>query len=262
MINISILYPDLDNKFPIEVDDFERFIDPDISSLQAINRYYQYFDSGDLASATSVLAENPNLKRMIINAESMNKLRDGLISVERYYLNDIQQYLVEIVKYKGFWSNGTRYTKYDVVYYESNGAIEVYMGISTTIPIGTLPTDITYWIPLVIRGEKGDAGIGLAFQGEYDISKTYQKNDAVQYLGNLYGALKESTGVLPTVGGSNEYWALAWNFKIPNNYISYSMLDTNLKNTITTAAYIKDDVNGATYRFGAENGAIYIEEIV
>lgn len=258
---MSTLYPDLENKFPIEIDNFEKFVDPDIASIQAINQYYQYFDAGDLENANNILANNPQLKRMILNAESLNQIRDGLISIERYYLNDIQQYLVNIVKYKNDWSSGTRYTKYDVVVYENNGAKEAYMAISTDIPIGTLPTDLNYWIPLVIRGEKGDAGIGLAFQGAYSSSKQYYKNDAVQYLGSLYGALQDNIDIKPTAGGNNDVWALAWDFQIPDNYITYNMLAENIRTILNNAGTITDETTGYRYRWGIDNKQIYLEQI-
>lgn len=259
---MSTLYPDYDNKFPSEgVDDFEKFIDPDIASIQAINLYYQYFDAGNISSANSVLENNPQLKRMIINAENLNKLRDAIMSIEQFYLDDIQQYLVNIVKYRNEYAANIKYNKYDVVAYGGGVTKEVYMCVSTSTPMGTPPTNTTYWIPLAVKGDKGDAGIGLSFQGEYNPSKTYQTNDCVQYLGSLYGALQETTGNTPTDGGSNDYWALAWNFQIPDNCITMNMLSTEVQQAILNAGIFSDDTTSATYRFGADNGAVYIERI-
>ena len=39
---MSNLYPDLENKFPEQVDDFEKFQDPTIDSISLINQYYSY----------------------------------------------------------------------------------------------------------------------------------------------------------------------------------------------------------------------------
>ena len=258
---MSSLYPDLENKFPEQVDNFEKFIDPDIASLQIINMYYQYFDAGQLTEANQLLTQNPQLKRMILNAESLNQVRDGLISVERYYLNDVQKYLMNIIQYKSDWNSGTRYSKYDVVSYQRVDVREVYMCIRFDTPIGTLPTDLNYWIPLVIRGEKGESGVGLAFQGAYSSSRQYYKNDAVQYLGSLYGALQDNIDIKPTVGGSDPIWALAWNFQIPDKYIQMPMLSDPIQTAINTAGNFMDDVTGGRYRWGASNGLVYIEQI-
>ena len=261
MIIISTLYPDLENNFPTDIDDFEKFIDPDINSLQAINQYNQYFQAGNLEAANGVLEDNPTLQRMIINAQNMNMLRDGLISVERYYLDDVQQYLVEIVKWRNYWSNNTRYNKYDVVAYQTTDAVEVYMGIVNNIPLGTLPTNLNYWIPLVIRGEKGDAGVGLAFQGAYSSTRQYYKNDCVQYLGSLYGALQDNIDIKPTVGGSDDVWALAWDFQIPDGYITMQMLANDVQVAINNAAIMVDETTGVQYRWGVDNGLVFIEQI-
>lgn len=194
---MSEIYPDLENKFPLGIDDFEKFVDPDIAALTAINQYYTLYDSGDLVGAKNILETNPNLKRMIINAENLNKLRDGLISVERYYLNDVQQYLVEIVKYKGSWSSSAKYTKYDVVTYVRNGATESFMGIATDIPIGTLPTSTTYFIPITIRGEQGESGTGLSPRGYWLSTSQYYQDDCVSYNNMLWYAKRDNLNKVP-----------------------------------------------------------------
>lgn len=259
---ISTLYPQYDNNFPSEgVDNFEKFIDPDINSLQAINLYYQYYNAGNISQALNVLSTNQQLKRMIINAENLNKLRDAVMSIEQFYLDDIQQYIVELVQYRGEYVASVKYNKYNVVSYAINGLREAYMCVSANTPVGTNPTNITYWIPLAIRGEKGDAGIGLAFQGEYDPLKTYQKNDCVQYLGSLYGALQTTTGNTPTEGGNNDYWALAWNFQIPDYYVTMNMLSNDVQQAIASSGTFNDDTLPQTYRLGADNERPYIERV-
>lgn len=85
-MNLSVLYPDLENNFPDSIDNFDKFLDPTLSTLTAINQYYALFDIGDLAGATAILDANPLLKQMIINADNLNKLRDGILSLQRYYI--------------------------------------------------------------------------------------------------------------------------------------------------------------------------------
>lgn len=262
MVIISTLYPQYENKFPSEgIDDFEKFVDPDIESLQAINLYKQYYNSKDFINANNILSRNPQLKRMIVNAENLNKLRDAIMSVEEFYLSDVQQYLVNLVVYRGQYAANIKYNKYNVVSYGNTSQKEVYMCISSDTPTGTLPTDSRYWIPLAIKGDKGEAGVGLAFQGEYNPLKTYAKNDCVQYLGSLYGALKETTGNTPIDGGSNEYWALAWDFQIPDYYVTMNMLSTEVQRAIASSGTFQDDTISATYRLGADNGKFYIERV-
>lgn len=241
---MSNTYQDLENNFPDSIDNFDKFRDPDIASIPLINQYYTYINQGDLINAFAILTANPSLKPMVINADNMNQLRDGLISVERYYLNDVQQYLVNIVKYKNEWSSTTGYTKYDVVTYTTSpNSSEVYMGIVENIPLGTVPTNTAYWVPLVIKGDQGEAGLGLSFQGQYNNVTSYPANVAVEYQGSLYGSLQATQGNPPTAGGSNAYWALAWNYQIPNNSVSYAMLTQSLQSTIDDK---QDEITSST----------------
>ena len=201
---MSTIYPDLQNNFPDSIDDFYKFTDPSISQIAIINQYYSKFQSGDISGAAEILESNPDLKTAILNAERLNKIRDGIISIERFYLDDVQQYLVNIVKNKGDWNSQTKYTKYDVVFYEIDGIEQAFMGLDVNIPIGTLPTDDTYWIPLTLRGKQGESGIGLTPRGEWNSSTEYYINDCVSYKNKLWYAKQSSTNKIPDE--SNEYW--------------------------------------------------------
>lgn len=194
---MSSLYPDLGNNFPESIDNFDKFVDPDIASIQAINQYCIKFDAGDIVGAKKVLNDNPRLKYMIINADNLNKIRDGLISLQRYYLNDVQQYLVNIVKHKGYWTSSAKYTKYDVVTYINNQAIESYMGVKSEIAIGTLPTDSTAFISLTLRGEQGASGTGMSPRGAWNSLLQYYKNDCAAYNNILWYAKADNIDSVP-----------------------------------------------------------------
>lgn len=195
---MSTLYPDLQNKFPAEVDDFSKFTDPSISQIALINQYYSYMESGNLVEAAQILESNPSLKTSILNAERLNMMRDGLISIQRYYLNDIQQYLMEIVKNKGDWNSSTKYTKYDVVFYATNGKSQAYMGVEQNIPLGTLPTNTAYFIPLTIEGDKGESGTGLSPRGEWNAVTSYSQYDCVSFNNGLWYAKQASSNQKPS----------------------------------------------------------------
>lgn len=254
-------YDDLENKFPVEIDDFEKFIDPDISAISLINQYYSFYNAGNIQSATQILNDNKQLKRMILNAESLNKIRDAIISIERLYMSDLQKYLINLSTYRGEYSSGIKYNKYDVVVYENEGYKESFMCARVDTPIGTVPTNNSFWTPLVIRGQRGNSGLNLVFKGAYNSGLDYVENDCVQYNGSLYGALKPSRGTPPTPNGDNEYWALAWDFQIPDNYITMNMLASDVKTILNNANTFTDVNTGYRYRWGAENGVVFIEEV-
>ena len=195
--DLSITYPDLENKFPDSIDTFDRFLDPTLSMLSVINQYYIKFDAGDLDGATALLVANPTLKQMVMSADNLNQLRDMCISLQRYYMNDVQQYLVNIINYKGIYSSSTKYSKYDVVNYVVGSATQSFMCISTITSIGVLPTNATYFIPLTLRGEQGVSGTGLSYRGGWTTIQ-YYANDCVVHNNALWSADIDNLNSEPT----------------------------------------------------------------
>lgn len=55
---------------------------------------------------------------------------------------------------RGDWNDTSTYRKLDFVLYNNN----TYIGITTTIEPGILPTNTDYWRIFAIQGEKGDKG--------------------------------------------------------------------------------------------------------
>ena len=200
---MSIIYPDLENNFPESIDNFDKYLDPTLEMLSVINQYYTLFDTGDLVGATTLLESNPTLKQMIINADNLNQLRDAIISLERYYMDDVQQYLVEIIKFKDIYNPSTKYLKYDVVGYVIGSATEYFMCIDSTVPIGTLPTNATYFIPITLRGEQGASGTGLSYRGGWDGIRQFYKDDCVVYNNILWSANIDNLASEPTLEGSD-----------------------------------------------------------
>ncbi|MEG0899801.1 MAG: hypothetical protein RSF40_08860, partial [Oscillospiraceae bacterium] len=141
--------------FPAGVDVYDRFTDPDISSLPLITQCKNYIAAGNLAAANAILEANPSLKMMQVNAQNLNQILETLERMQLFILENIQQYLVDIAKYKGDWNGVTKYTKYDVINYIVDGGTQSYMGILIDIPIGTLPTNTQYFISLTMRGTQG-----------------------------------------------------------------------------------------------------------
>ncbi len=201
----NAVYPDLDNQFPVDIDNFDRFLDPTISTKSAIEQYYSCINNNDFTGASQVLKDNPLLNRMIINANTMNKLRDAIISVQRYYFDDIRQYIVDLVVYQGEWNTKTRYSKYNVVYYVTNNVTEYYIAIKD-VKLGTIPTNTSYWVKLTLRGEKGDKGSGMIPKGIWQKDANYQTDDLVSYNNCIWGAAMSNTNEEPN--SSSKVWYL------------------------------------------------------
>ena len=226
---MSITYPDLENKFPDSIDNYDRFLDPTLEMLSVINQYYTKFDSGDLEGANALLTSNPILKQMVINANNLNQLRDMCISLERYYMNDVQQYIMDIIKEPVNYNASTKYVRYDVVGYIVNGVRQYFWCFNDNTPIGTLPTNTTYFIPLTLRGDsieydwdgtklgvrvegevnytytdlKGLDGVGLLYKGQWNADTQYLVNQCVSHDNILWACNVDNVNSEPYVGNPN-----------------------------------------------------------
>lgn len=201
---MSELYPDLINNFPNDIDPNRKFQDVTSANKALVLQYYTYKEAGNDAAATDLLNTNPALKDTIVTAEMIQYIYDMNVSQQRFYLNDVQTYLVNLVKPKGYFSETTKYTKYDTVQYTVNGAIQSYMGAKVDIPIGTPPTNTTYFDPITLRGEKGASGTGLSVRGVWNSLDTYYVNDCVSLNNAMWYAIVENTNNAPN--DLSTYW--------------------------------------------------------
>jgi len=168
-----------------------------------VDQFYAYIAANDIASANALFETYPRLKGIIITSERMQYHNDEIISIERFYLNDIQQYLIDFIKPKGDWNKDTVYTKGDLVQYVNNEAIESYLGNVVIIPKGTLPTDIRYFHCVTTRGQQGVSGTGMSARGSWSNIIQYYTNDCVANDNILWYAKQNSLGQTPQIG---EYW--------------------------------------------------------
>lgn len=203
---MSTTYPELLNNFPDELDNFDRFQDPAIEDLTLINNYYTAFNAGDLAGAAAILTTNPTLQTKIINAENLNKIRDAIISMQKFYLDDISNILEDLVSYKDVYSPTAQYEKYDVIGYTIDLHLQYFMCINNSVPIGTLPTNTTYFVPLTLKGEQGVSGTGLSYRGEWSSATQYYKDDCVSDNNKLWAANANNLNSKPALDNSD--WVL------------------------------------------------------
>lgn len=240
MTETNTVYPDLlESIFPLEIDNFDRYAALNLDSLLLMKQYYAYLEKDNIVAANDLLEKNPVLNRYAITEKSMNQLRDAIIAIERFYFSDVQNYLVNIVKYRKAYDGSVKYQKYDVVTYANKGAYETYMCCTTDCPIGTLPTELAYWTPITLRGEKGESGTGLSPRGRWDNITIYYKDDLVSFNNKLWAAVRDNTGVQPILS-SSDTWIVIMEF------------DTNMFSVI-------DDSKDMRYRLGTKEGYFYYQ---
>lgn len=220
---MSNTYSDLIyTNYPDDCDSYEYMQDLTSDLLQLVNEYEALINTKKFAEATQLLKDNPQLNRIYFNAEKYNKIIDSIKAVQRFYSTDIRKYILELMNYKGDYSNTIKYIRYNVVRYNSM----IYLCI-LDCPLGTLPTNTQYWLPLTIKGDtgqKGDDGLGLHFSKAWSSSATYSKDAAVSYGSALYASTVDNNkGHTPSINSA--YWNLVINF---DDIIAYDNSSTDI----------------------------------
>lgn len=77
--------------FPVSKDTFGRMQDVTISLLPLVLQYNQFYSNGDFASASQLINDNPDLDDCLHNAKKWNQLRDAVISMEDFLLNQVDE---------------------------------------------------------------------------------------------------------------------------------------------------------------------------
>lgn len=203
---MSQLYPDLDlTNFPAFVDQFTTFLNITATDGPLIKQYTDAMNIGDVVTANQILAQIPDATQKLITANSLNKLTQAMLAVERFYKTDIKPYVdnkqtewsdrINQFNYISDWSVSQTYQKNNIVSYTQFGNTYLYIATSNP-PSGTLPTNSTYWQKFTIQGEQG-ASQDLSYRYGWEIGTEYIANDAVTYEGRIWVALRTNRGVQP-----------------------------------------------------------------
>ena len=138
------------------------------------SQFVSLFTSGDYTGAFDILNNNPQLDNKKIVADALNALNVAITYLENLYYTNVEDFLAsELVRLQtaidryrkiGTYSGAVQYQVNNFVIYNSLA----YMCIATP-PIGTLPTDTTYWEEVGLKGDKGDKGdVGKAGENGKD----------------------------------------------------------------------------------------------
>lgn len=201
---MSNTYPEfLLTNYPDKLDTLRVYLDLSATEKPYYDQYVAYISSGDFSSASELLVERPNLKKMIFLADDMNYFAQAILAIQKMFKYDIDTFVMGTMVMKGEWSEASSYVKYNVVTYEIDGVELWYSAITDTVPKGTLPTDTTYWKAMTIQGQRG-VGIGLTPHGAWYSTEAYVTNDLVSYNNEIWYAIADSYNVQP--GTDELYW--------------------------------------------------------
>ena len=247
------LYNDLPlTNFPSSVDQFMTFLNIVASDGPLIAQYQQAMEAGNTTLANQILTQIPQGTQKIITATDLNTLSQAMLAVERFYLTDIKPYVQNLQQnwlsvinqftYKGVWQSGTSYVTNNLVSYTVSGLNLVYIALSD-VPVGTAPTNQTYWRLLTIQGQAGASGAGLSYRQEWNNSTTYSTNDAVTYDGSLWMALQPSQNREPS--SSPQYWKMVMSLETT----TYPIQDTEPTNLQVEGLWFNTSNNPTKYYY-------------
>lgn len=204
------------SNFPNELDSWEEFKDVVATDAILLNQYQQYVLAGDMQNAQYIYQQIPEANKKFIGALVMNQFADAIMSVEEFY-NDSGfeayaqekqiewQAIIDQFSYIGIYNAATQYYKNNIVLYNANGQNYLYINIYNGItPIGTMPTNPSYWRVLTIQGQQGEAGNSTTFYFNWDSSTQYRANNVVALGSSLYVALQDNINNMPAIGST--YW--------------------------------------------------------
>ena len=128
--------------FPDAEDNWARMSDITATLLPVALQYNSLWENGQIDEANALLDANPNLKQTIFNADKWNKLRDAVIAIERYYLNDVTDFINHVAQQAiGIDDNPSEEDK-NTTTYSANKIDTMIENIDTTLTT-TLNTTIT-----------------------------------------------------------------------------------------------------------------------
>lgn len=184
--------------------------DIQIPDIQVRKQFQYYWNTYQYSEAINYITFS-GLSGKAYLANVINTITNGISYLEGQYNTDVPQFLeaglthfnflIDSFKMRYVWNQSVSYVLFNFVTY--NG--ETYMALGD-VPVGTLPTDTTYWLQLSLKGDRGSPGVNVRLRYNWESGTQYAVNDVVTYDGQMYAAKVENTNVIP--GTDDNTWIL------------------------------------------------------
>lgn len=173
-----------------------------LSNENLRQQFMQYFREGYYTQALALIQGNINIDSESIQKEVFNMMNTALTYLQNLYYDSVEvvldddssqfQFLINNYITKGEYSSTVSYIPYNFVVYNQ----QVYMCIGNP-PVGTLPTNATYWVLIGLKGEKGATSIDTVLKYNWSASANYIVKDVVSFENILYVAKTANINVIP-----------------------------------------------------------------
>ncbi|WP_143322485.1 hypothetical protein [Clostridium sp. HBUAS56010] len=84
------------SQFPGAIDNFDNMQDISASLVDAMVSYQTAISNKDFTAAAEVISNNPDLLKVLINADRINSIQDAIKAVEKYYLENVEDMITTI----------------------------------------------------------------------------------------------------------------------------------------------------------------------
>lgn len=92
-------YEDLPlTQFPLSEDNWNRMTDVNLVLMPLVIKHNEYYAAGNLEACNKLIADNPGLLDCFFNAQKWNELRDAILALERYYLEEVQKFIYAVAQ--------------------------------------------------------------------------------------------------------------------------------------------------------------------
>ena len=199
--------------FPDDIQSFVTMLNMSVEDGAAVTGYQQAMQAGNNTLARQYYSQITNANQKFIDATKMNTLMDTCVALQKFYKTDIEPYIqsqqtiwgnrINQFNYVGDYSASTLYAVNNFVTYTAGGVRNVYICVKVP-PIGTAPTNTTYWRKLSIQGLQGPSGENLSFRYAWDSGEVYYPEDVVVYDNVVWGCLVQNSNQTPQSGST--YW--------------------------------------------------------
>ena len=211
---MSVKYPSLQfTTFPEQVQTFVTMLNMTVADAPNVKGYQQAMEAGNKTLAQQYYNRITNANRKFVDSTKMNRLMDTCVALQNFYLTDIKPYSddlqttwtdrVDQFNYVGGYSASKLYAVNNFVTYTVSGVRNVYICVKVP-PVGTAPTNTTYWRKLSIRGLQGPSGENLSFRYAWSSAEIYYPEDVVVYDNVVWGCLVKNSNKTPQSGST--YW--------------------------------------------------------
>lgn len=145
--------------FPVSEDTFNRMMDVTSALMPLVLQYNAYFEAGNMTACNELLKNNPDLKKCFYIAQNHNELRDAIIAMERYLLNQVDELYNDIANDAiGILDNPTD-EQASLVAYSADKINKLHKKRTVTLLASGWSTSYPYTQTVVVDGIKSNAEI-------------------------------------------------------------------------------------------------------